>query len=194
MKPANPITVLLADDHMIVREGLRKLLESESDIAVAGEASTGREAVNLALKLHPAVVVMDIAMPMLNGLAATQQIHQTVPETKVLILSAHSDDAYVEQVTALGAAGYLIKQTSAHFLSAAIREVHKGHTFFSPAVARQLHGTHVHRGREPLRPAIVQRRTAACIRETEQANLRRPIVPARGRPHAVGPCLSIKGG
>jgi len=133
----NPITVLLAEDHLIVREGLKKLLEAERDIEVVGEAATGRQAVTLTKKLRPAVVVMDIAMPQLNGLEATRQIRQTVPATKVLILSAHSDDAYVESVTALGAAGYLIKQTSAHFLSAAIREVHKGNTFFSPTIAKQ---------------------------------------------------------
>ena len=133
------ITVLLAEDHMVVREGLRKLLEAESDIEVVGEAATGRQAVAMARKLRPAVVIMDIAMPRLNGLEATRQIRQTVPDAKVLILTAHSDDAYVERVTALGAAGYLIKQTSSHFLSAAIREVHKGNTFFSPGVARRLH-------------------------------------------------------
>ena len=90
-------------------------------------------------KLCPDVVVMDIAMPMLNGLEATRQIRQTLPDAKVLILSAHSDDAYVEKVTELGAAGYLIKQTSAHFLAEAVREVSKGNTFFSPTVARHLH-------------------------------------------------------
>jgi DNA-binding NarL/FixJ family response regulator len=138
MKSAKHITVLLAEDHMIVREGLRKLLETESDIKVVGEAATGRQAVEMTRKLRPAVVVMDIAMPLLNGLEATRQIRQVVPDAKVLILSAHSDDAYVERVTALGAAGYLIKQTSAQFLSEAIREVQKGNTFFSPAVAKKL--------------------------------------------------------
>jgi len=138
MKSAKPITVLLAEDHMLVREGLRKLLEAESDIEVVGEAANGRQAVEMTRKLRPAVVIMDIAMPLLNGLEATRQIRQAVPDTKVLILSAHSDDAYVERVTALGAAGYLIKQTSAHFLCEAIREVQKGNTFFSPAVAKKL--------------------------------------------------------
>ena len=136
------ITVLLAEDHMIVREGLRALLEAEGDIEVVGEAETGRQAVQLTKKLRPAVVVMDIAMPLLNGLEATRQIRKAVPATKVLILSAHSDDAYVEQVIALGAAGYLIKQTSAHLLSKAIREVHKGNTFFSPSIAKRLHDHH----------------------------------------------------
>ena len=132
------ITVLLAEDHMIVREGLRLLLEAESDIEVVGEATNGRQAVAMARKLRPAVIVMDIAMPLLNGLEATRQIRQLVPDAKVLILSAHSDDAYVEKVTALGAAGYLIKQTSAQFLSDAIREVQKGNTFFSPPIARRI--------------------------------------------------------
>src|SRR5271169_3765559 len=110
------ITVLLAEDHMVVREGFRKLLEAEDDIEVVGEAETGRQAVELAKKLRPAVVVMDIAMPLLNGLEATRQILKADAAVKVLILSAHSDDAYVEQAAAFGAAGYLLKQTSAHVL------------------------------------------------------------------------------
>jgi DNA-binding NarL/FixJ family response regulator len=127
------ITVLLADDHHIVREGFRSLLKHERDIEVLGEAATGRQAVELTGKLRPAVVVMDIAMPQLNGLEATRQIRKHFPATKVLILSAHSDDAYVEQVTALGAAGFLLKQTSSHILAKAIREVQKGNTFFGGA-------------------------------------------------------------
>ncbi len=140
MNPTPRITILLAEDHEIVREGLRKLLEAEPDIEVVGEAATGRQAVQLTRRLRPAVVVMDIAMPLLNRLEATRQIRQAVPDTKVLILSAHSDEAYVEQVMALGAGGYLIKQTSARFLSEAIREVQKGNTFFSPPIARQCRG------------------------------------------------------
>src|SRR5512139_1278876 len=128
--PMKPITVLLAEDHEIVREGLRKLLEAEGGFAVIGEAETGRQAVQLTRKLRPAVVVMDIAMPLLNGLEATRQIRKEFPDTKVLILSAHSDDAYMEQSSALGAAGFLLKQTSSHILANAIREVQKGNTFF----------------------------------------------------------------
>lgn len=137
MKTTRPITVILADDHMVVREGLRKLLESEPDIEVAGEAGTGRQAVDMALKLRPDVVVMDLAMPLLNGVEATRQILKANPDARVLVLSAHSDDAYVERVTSLGAAGYLIKQTSAHFLSEAIRVVARGGSFFSPSIARR---------------------------------------------------------
>ena len=131
------ITVLLADDHQIVREGFRSLLGHERDIEVVGEAATGREAVQLTGQLRPAVVVMDIAMPLLNGLEATRQIRKAFPDTRVLILSAHSDDAYVEQVGVLGAAGFLLKQTSSHDLATAIREAQKGNTFFCHAVSKR---------------------------------------------------------
>jgi DNA-binding NarL/FixJ family response regulator len=134
------ITVLLAEDHEIVRKGCRSLLAHERDIEVVGEAATGREAVQLTRELHPAVVVMDIAMPLLNGLEATRQIRRALPDTKVLILSAHSDNAYVEQVAALGASGFLLKQASSDNLATAIREVQKGNTFFSPAISRRLLG------------------------------------------------------
>jgi len=138
MKATKHITVLLAEDHQIVREGLRKLLEAEKDIEVVGEATSGRQAVALAKKLMPAVVVMDIAMPLLNGLEATRQILQAGTGTKVLMLSAHSDDTYVEQAVAFGAMGFLLKQTSSNDLSKAIREIEKGNTFFSPSIAKRL--------------------------------------------------------
>src|SRR5437879_12273303 len=131
------ITVLLAEDHLIVREGFRSLLKHERDIEVVAEAETGRQAVQLTRKLRPAVVVMDIAMPLLNGLEATRQIRKDFPDTKVLILSAHSDDAYVEQVAGLGEAGFLLKQTSSDVLAKAIREVQKGNTFFSPSISKR---------------------------------------------------------
>jgi len=133
----NPITVLLAEDHMIVREGLLALLKQETDIQVVGEAENGRQAVALVADLTPDVVVMDIAMPLLNGLESTRQILHASPTTRVIILSAHGDDAYVEQAMALGAAGYLIKQTASHVLAVAIREVVKGHRFFSPTISNR---------------------------------------------------------
>jgi DNA-binding NarL/FixJ family response regulator len=132
------ITVLIAEDHMIVREGFRKMLEVEPDLEIVGEAQTGRQAVALAKKLRPAVVLMDIAMPQLNGLEATRQVLKAVPATKVLILSAHSDDAYVKNATESGAVGFLLKQTSAHDVCRAIREVEKGKTFFSPSLAKRM--------------------------------------------------------
>ncbi len=132
------ITVLLADDHTVVRQGLRALLVVESDIEIVGEAETGRQAVQLAKQFTPDVVVMDVAMPLLNGLEATRQILKQVPHTKVLVLSSYSDDEYVQQLTEAGAAGYLVKQTAANDLLKAIREAHKGNTFFSPSVAKRL--------------------------------------------------------
>ncbi len=132
------ITVLLADDHTVVRQGLRALLVVEGDIEIVGEADTGRQAVTMAKKLLPDVVVMDIAMPLLNGLEATRQITKQLPNTKVLILSSYSDDEYVQQLTEAGAAGYLVKQTAANDLLKAIREAHKGNAFFSPSIAKRL--------------------------------------------------------
>ena len=136
------ITVLLAEDHTIVREGFRKMLELENDLQVVGEAEDGRQAVALVKKLRPAVVLMDIAMPRLNGLEATRQVLQALPATKVLMLSAHSDDAYVKNATESGAVGFLLKQTSAHDVCRAIREVHQGKTFFSPSISRRLDRLH----------------------------------------------------
>jgi DNA-binding NarL/FixJ family response regulator len=147
--PLKRITVLLAEDHTIVRQGLRRLLEAEDDIAVIGEAQTGRQAVQLTQKLLPAVVVMDIAMPLLNGLEATRQILRVVPATKVLILSAHHDDEYIKQVSAVGAAGYLIKQTSVGVLSKGIREVEKGNIFFGPIISRRFYD---HKSFDPRTP------------------------------------------
>jgi len=133
----NKITVLLAEDHHIVREGLRALLSIEPDIQVIGEAENGREAVALARRLSPDVIVMDIAMPLLNGLEATRQILQTASASKIIVLSAHGDDAYVEKIMALGASGYLIKQTAANVLPLAIRAVHGGRPFFSPTISQR---------------------------------------------------------
>jgi len=132
------ITVLVAEDHTIVREGFRKMLELENDLQVIGEAQNGRQAVALVKKLRPAVVLMDIAMPLLNGLEATRQVLKAAPATKVIILSAHSDDAYVKNATESGAVGFLLKQTSAHVVCEAIREIQKGKTFFSPSISKQL--------------------------------------------------------
>jgi DNA-binding NarL/FixJ family response regulator len=132
------ITVLLAEDHTIVREGLGILMGLDKGLEVIAEAENGRQAVDLTRKLRPDVVLMDIAMPLLNGLEATRQILRSVPTTKVLILSAHSDDAYVKQALAYGAAGFLVKQTASNSLSKAIREVQRGMSFFSPSINRRL--------------------------------------------------------
>lgn len=163
------ITVLLAEDHTIVREGFRKMLEFEADFEVVGEAQDGRQAVNLAVKLHPDVVLMDIAMPLLNGLEATRQLLKANPAAKILILSAHSDDAYVENATASGAKGFLLKQTSALDVCQAIREIHQGKTFFSPTISKRMHRLHA---RVPDRAKLLKKKTAQLTsREMEVLQL-----------------------
>jgi DNA-binding NarL/FixJ family response regulator len=132
------ITVLLADDNKAVRKAFRKTLEREADLEVVGEANNGRQAVAMVKKLRPALVLMDLAMPILNGLEATRQIFKTALATKVLMLSAHSDDAYVQEAMNAGAMGYLLKQTCAACLCTAIRDVQKGNTSFSPSIPTRL--------------------------------------------------------
>jgi DNA-binding NarL/FixJ family response regulator len=132
------IALLLVDDHAVVRQGLRALLEAEGDIVVVGEAENGREAVVLTKKTLPDVVVMDLAMPAMNGLEATRQIVRNVPSAKVLVLTSYGDDDYVAQLMAAGATGYLLKQTAAADLLKAIRQVRGGHEFFSPVIAKRL--------------------------------------------------------
>jgi DNA-binding NarL/FixJ family response regulator len=138
MSTKTKIRVLLAEDHAVVRQGLCTLLEAEGHFEIAGQAQTGREAVELAATLAPDVIVMDIAMPVLNGLAATQQILASNPAARVLILSAHSDDEYIRRMTAVGAVGFLEKQTSATILARAISEVAAGRPFFSPVIERRI--------------------------------------------------------
>lgn len=163
------ITVLLAEDHMIVREGFRKLLQSDKGVHVIGEAETGRQAVQMTVKLRPDVVVMDIAMPLLNGLEATRQVLKSLPGTRVLILSAHSDDVYIEQAIEAGASGFLIKQTSSHMLSKAIREVQKGKTFFSPSIAKHLDSNYQ---RSPATGGLLKKKSARMTsREVEVLQL-----------------------
>jgi len=132
------IAILLVDDHTVVREGLRALLATETDMEVIGEAENGSAAVKMAKKTEPDVVIMDVAMPQLNGLEATRQIRKTLPDTKILVLTSYNDDDCVSQLTKAGAAGYLIKQTAANELPRAIREVRRGNAFYSPAIAKRM--------------------------------------------------------
>jgi len=134
-----PITVFLADDNRAVRKGFRKILEHEDDLEVVGEAKDGRQTVAMVKRLHPEVVLMDIAMPLLNGLNATREILQAAPATKVIMLSAHSDEVYVEEATKSGAMGYLIKQSAVEVVCGAVREVQSGHTFYSASIPSRLH-------------------------------------------------------
>ena len=131
------ITVVLAEDHAIVRQGLCSLLNADGGFKIVGEARTGREAIEMMQKKRPDVIVMDIAMPILNGIEATRQILAINPNAKVLILSAHNDDEYIERMTASGAVGFLEKQTSAEVLTKAIREVAAGNSFYGGEVAKR---------------------------------------------------------
>jgi len=145
------ISVLLVEDHTVVRESLSKLLKTEGRCSVVGHARTGREAVDLAARLCPDVILMDIALPVLNGFAATQQILAAQPGAKVLVLSAHSEHVFVERMIAAGAVGFLEKQNSAALVIHAIHEVANGKRFFSPAVAKRMAVIRHHsRGRQSL--------------------------------------------
>lgn len=131
-------TVLLAEDHAVVRQGVRALLELSGDFQVLGEAATGLEAVALAEKLHPDVVVMDIAMPGLNGCEATRRILSHNPAARILVLSAHSDDEYVARMAAVGALGFVEKESPGSVMLRAVATVARGEAFFSPAIARRM--------------------------------------------------------
>jgi len=132
------ISILLADDHEVVREGLRALLAGEQDMEVVAEAQNGLDAVNLARQVSPEVVIMDIAMPVLNGLEATRQILVQSPNTKVLVLTSFEDADRAAQLIRAGASGYLTKRSAVHELAEAIRNVRRGKTCFSPEIAKRL--------------------------------------------------------
>ncbi len=131
------ISVLLVDDHTIVRQGLKALLTQDAGIEVVGEAENGNQAVEMAAKTKPDIVIMDVAMPFMNGLDATRQVLKTLSSTKVLVLSSYGEDDHVQQLIDAGAAGYLLKATAATDLQLAIREIHKGNAFFSPSIVKR---------------------------------------------------------
>jgi len=134
----NRTRVLIADDHGIVRRGLRLQLEQNSDFEVVGEATDGREAVRLAEELAPNVVIMDIAMPHLNGIQATSQIIKKHPEIGVIVLSMYSDETYLMRTLAAGAKGYLLKESADADIDRAVSSVAEGKLFFSPSIANTL--------------------------------------------------------
>jgi len=132
------LRILLADDHIVMRTGLRALLERQSNLEVVGESENGRETVELAATLRPDVVVMDVGMPVLNGIEATRTIVTERPTTAVVILSMHADESYVMRALSAGARGYLLKDSAAADLLGAIQAVSQGKSFFSPKVSRIL--------------------------------------------------------
>jgi two-component system, NarL family, response regulator NreC len=132
------IRIVLADDHVVMRNGLKLLLERQPNFAVAGEAVNGREAVEICEKLKPDVLVLDIAMPNLNGIEAARQISAKLPHTAIVILSMHSDESYVLRALKAGARAYLLKDSAEADLINAIRAVSEGKAFFSPAISKML--------------------------------------------------------
>ena len=137
-KPHQPITVLIAEDFAAFRKSLKLLVQADTEIRVVGEAKDGLEAVLLAKALKPKVIVMDIAMPSMNGLQATEKIMTSSLGIRILILSAHPDPEYIEMAMRFGASGYLLKQSSTEFLAQAIHEVHAGRTYLSRSFSKEL--------------------------------------------------------
>jgi len=134
----SPIRILLADDHTVVRKGLRLLLESQAGFSVVADAANGREAAALSAEHHPDVVVMDVAMPILNGIEAARQILSKQPDTAIVFLSMHADESYVLRALKAGARGYLLKDSAEHDLIDATHAVSEGKAFFSPAISKML--------------------------------------------------------
>jgi len=132
------ISILLVEDHAVVRDGLKALLNIEPDMQVVGEAENGIQAVSLAKKTTPDIVLMDLAMPGMNGLRATREILKAVSTARVLVLTSYNDDECVNQLMKAGAAGYLVKQTAAGELPSAIRQVRRGSPWYSPSIAKRL--------------------------------------------------------
>lgn len=158
------LRILLGDDHTVVRQGFRKILEERREWEVVAEAGDGREAVRQALELEPDVAVLDIGMPLLNGIEATRQIVRRLPDVRVLILSMHSDDPYVTRAIQAGAKGYLLKDSADADLLRGVAAVAAGKSFFSPAVARVMLDDYV---RHLTDKGIVDRYEGLSERERE---------------------------
>ena len=159
------LRILLADDHTVVRQGLRKVLEERADWRVVAEAGDGREAVRQAEQHKPDVAILDVAMPLLNGIEATRQIVKRVPNVRVLVLSMHADEAYVIQILHAGAAGYLLKDSADVDLLQAVSAVAEGKSFFSPAIARLMLDDYVKQ--RSGEPGVIDRYASLSDRERE---------------------------
>ena len=134
----NKIKILLCDDHSIVRAAIRCLLETAEDMEIVGEAENGHQCVQEAIRLRPDVVILDLAMPLLNGMEAARQLSKQVARAKVLVVSSYDDDDYVLKVMEAGVAGYLLKQSASTDLLEAVRETHQGNVFLSPSLMKHL--------------------------------------------------------
>jgi DNA-binding NarL/FixJ family response regulator len=148
----NKLRILLAEDHETIRDGLKLLVNSQPDMEIVGEAANGRVAVQLAQQLLPDVVVMDVSMPELNGLQATKKLKQKCPQVKVLTLTRHTDDGYLQQLLQAGASGYVLKQSKSAELLRAIRAVVAGQTYLDPAITEKA-VSQIRAGRQAARGA-----------------------------------------
>lgn len=164
------LRILLADDHQTLREGLKLIVNAQPDMEVVGEAGDGREAIARALELLPDIIVMDVSMPHLNGLKATEKLRQVCPQVKVLTLTRHMDDGYLQQLLRAGAYGYVLKQSAASEMLHAIRAIAAGGKYLDPAVAGKVMGTYAGGQMASLRVAA-QRGRALSDREAEVLRL-----------------------
>ena len=163
-----PIRILIADDHTVLRSGLRLLLNAQPDFEVVGEASTGEETVERAIALRPDVLLLDIAMPDLNGLEAARRIRQQAPELRIIVLTMYDDEAYLRQFLEMGAAGYVLKKAADTELADAIRAVHRGESFVYPSLMRQLIDSYL---KQPPSPATREGSDGLSPREVEVLRL-----------------------
>jgi len=154
-----PLRLLLADDHTLVRAGLRALLDGMDGVTVVAEADNGEQAVALALEHEPDVAQLDITMPGINGLQAAERILAQLPDTRIVILSMHSGEEYVNRALALGVSGYLVKDAATHELRAALEAVAAGQTYLSPRLTSQLFGSRPHQGEPAPKSALTTRQT-----------------------------------
>ena len=161
------ITVVIADDHKIIRDGLRTLIESQPGMQVLAEAENGRETIKLVKELQPNVVIMDISMPDLNGIDATREIVNTIPDTKVIALSMHSDRRFVSGMLSSGASGYLLKDCAFDELAKAIRTVVTNHTYLSPMISDIVVKSYINRSPE----AATENAPSLTAREREMLQL-----------------------
>ncbi len=161
------ITILLAEDHVVIRESIRQSLERESNLKVVGEANNGEEAVEMAKKLKPDVILMDISMPKLNGIEATKAIKAIQPGVKVLVLTAYDYEQYIFPLLEAGAAGYLLKDVSSRELVTAINTVYKGDVVLHPAVARKVMWRFQHTGGE-----LAEKEASSLLAEVEVSILK----------------------
>jgi len=168
------IRVIIAEDHAVVREGTRELIEREPDIEVVGEATNGAEAVALADRLLPDVAILDISMPIMTGIEATERIKAAHPSTAVLVLTAYDDDPYIFALLKAGAAGYLLKDVASSEVVRAIRSVHAGEPVLHPAIARKVmarFSAEQAAAGTPIEPAVSQKKLALTDREMEVLRL-----------------------